>query len=240
MAQEAQPHCKHPFDWDPSIPCAMSLHPCLQACGVLVRGAEGVQPAELGWGTHESALPADGRTHDYGGRHVLRGWLALEPVTHNSRPLWACRHRAVPFTFTPHDPPKKKHRHPHTLPSLFLPSLPPFPHTHAHTQYTPSLGHMRVGSSASVADTPLPAPHPTSLTPTRSAIYLTKPGITVKVRSWTPLEGHYHGFLVTHDESISLAEYYTVPREGDDGSHPMYGDRGGRGCLAPPPSLVGG
>ena len=43
----------------------------------------------------------------------------------------------------------------------------------------------------------------------------------VQVRSWTPEERHYHGFLVTHDESISMAEYYTVPREGDDGSHPM-------------------
>jgi homospermidine synthase len=26
----------------------------------------GSQPAELGWGTHEKALPADGRTHNFG------------------------------------------------------------------------------------------------------------------------------------------------------------------------------
>ena len=56
----------------------------------------------------------------------------------------------------------------------------------------------------------------------RSAIYLTKPGASVRVRSWTPEEKHYHGFLITHDESISISEYFTVPREGDDGTHPMY------------------
>ena len=27
---------------------------------------EGCQPAELGWGTHETALPEDGRRHDFG------------------------------------------------------------------------------------------------------------------------------------------------------------------------------
>jgi homospermidine synthase len=30
------------------------------------------------------------------------------------------------------------------------------------------------------------------------------------VRTWTPLEGPFHGFLVTHNESISIADYYTV------------------------------
>ena len=28
--------------------------------------SEGLQPAELGWGTHEKQLPPDGRTHDFG------------------------------------------------------------------------------------------------------------------------------------------------------------------------------
>jgi homospermidine synthase len=28
--------------------------------------AEGLQPAELGWGTHEKALPPGGRRHDFG------------------------------------------------------------------------------------------------------------------------------------------------------------------------------
>jgi len=77
--------------------------------------SEGSQPAELGWGSHERALPVDGRRHDFG-----------------------CG----------------------------------------------------------------------------SAIYLLRPGAGTRVRSWTPIEGHYHGFLITHGESISLSDYYTV-RDGD-------------------------
>jgi len=47
-----------------------------------------------------------------------------------------------------------------------------------------------------------------------SAIYLNRPGAATRVRSWTPLEGPYHGFLITHAESISTSDYYTV-RDGD-------------------------
>jgi homospermidine synthase len=47
-----------------------------------------------------------------------------------------------------------------------------------------------------------------------AAIYLERPGASVRVRSWTPQEGPYHGFLITHGESISIADYLTV-REGD-------------------------
>src|SRR3984893_16781985 len=47
-----------------------------------------------------------------------------------------------------------------------------------------------------------------------AAIYLLRPGAATRVRSWTPLEGPYHGFLITHAESISIADYYTV-RDGD-------------------------
>jgi homospermidine synthase len=43
-----------------------------------------------------------------------------------------------------------------------------------------------------------------------AAIYLSRPGASTRVRSWTPLEGPYHGFLITHNESISIADYYTV------------------------------
>ena len=35
----------------------------------------------------------------------------------------------------------------------------------------------------------------------------------MRVRSWTPLEGPYTGFLITHNESISIADYLTV-RDG--------------------------
>ena len=43
-----------------------------------------------------------------------------------------------------------------------------------------------------------------------AAIYLMRPGASTRVRSWTPLEGPYHGFLVTHNESISIADYYSL------------------------------
>src|SRR3954452_4824246 len=76
---------------------------------------EGCQPAELGWGTHEKALPADGRRHEGG-----------------------CD----------------------------------------------------------------------------AAIYLLRPGASTRVRTWTPLEGPFHGFLITHNESISIADYYSVVEGG--------------------------
>jgi homospermidine synthase len=43
-----------------------------------------------------------------------------------------------------------------------------------------------------------------------AAILLDRPGATTRVRSWTPLEGPYHGFLITHAESISIADYLTL------------------------------
>jgi len=76
---------------------------------------EGCQPAELGWGSHEKALPADGHRHGFG-----------------------CD----------------------------------------------------------------------------AAIYLMRPGASTRVRTWTPLEGPFHGLLITHNESISLADYYTL-RDAD-------------------------
>ncbi|WP_298378246.1 saccharopine dehydrogenase C-terminal domain-containing protein [Azospirillum sp.] len=47
-----------------------------------------------------------------------------------------------------------------------------------------------------------------------AAIYLMRPGASTKVRTWTPLEGPFHGFLITHSEAISISDYFTV-REGD-------------------------
>jgi homospermidine synthase len=81
--------------------------------------SEGVQPAELGWGTHEKALPPGGRRHDFGNG---------------------------------------------------------------------------------------------------AAIYLTQPGAGTRVRSWTPTAQAQHGFLVTHNESISIADYFTVR----DGGNAVY------------------
>ncbi|HUK00229.1 MAG TPA: saccharopine dehydrogenase C-terminal domain-containing protein [Stellaceae bacterium] len=77
--------------------------------------SEGQQPAELGWGSHERHLPADGRRHEFG---------------------------------------------------------------------------------------------------PDCAIYLLRPGASTRVRSWTPLEGPFHGFLITHNEAISIADYFTL-RDGE-------------------------
>jgi homospermidine synthase len=76
--------------------------------------SEGLQPAELGWGTHEKKMPANGRKHAFGNG---------------------------------------------------------------------------------------------------AAIYLLSPGAGTRVRSWVPTAGPQHGFLVTHNESISISDYYTL-REG--------------------------
>jgi homospermidine synthase len=76
---------------------------------------EGCQPSELGWGTHEKALPPQGREHDFG---------------------------------------------------------------------------------------------------RKSAVYLMQPGAATRVRTWTPKAGTFHGFLITHGESISISDYFTK-RDGD-------------------------
>lgn len=48
-----------------------------------------------------------------------------------------------------------------------------------------------------------------------AAIYLTRPGFATRVRSWTPLAGPYHGFLITHGESISIADHLTLRENGE-------------------------
>ena len=77
--------------------------------------SEGLQPAELGWGTHEKTLPPEGREHDFG---------------------------------------------------------------------------------------------------SNAAIYLMRPGAGTKVRSWTPTARAQHGWLITHNEAISIADYLTVYEGG--------------------------
>src|SRR5437588_75380 len=43
-----------------------------------------------------------------------------------------------------------------------------------------------------------------------AAIYLMQPGANTRVRTWCPTRGAQYGFLVTHNESISIADYFTV------------------------------
>jgi homospermidine synthase len=47
------------------------------------------------------------------------------------------------------------------------------------------------------------------------AIYLMHPGADTRVRTWCPTLGAQLGFLVTHNESISIADYFTVKEEGE-------------------------
>jgi homospermidine synthase len=49
----------------------------------------------------------------------------------------------------------------------------------------------------------------------QSAIYMLQPGAGTRVRTWTPKAGPFHGFLITHGESISIPDYLTH-REGEN------------------------
>jgi len=48
----------------------------------------------------------------------------------------------------------------------------------------------------------------------QSAIYLLRPGANTLVRSWCPTPGPQYGRLVTHNESISIADFFTL-KSGD-------------------------
>ena len=49
--------------------------------------------------------------------------------------------------------------------------------------------------------------------PHAPAIFLLQPGANTRVRTWCPTPGPQYGFLVTHNEAISIADFFTV-REG--------------------------
>ena len=44
----------------------------------------------------------------------------------------------------------------------------------------------------------------------KAAIYLEQPGGNTRVRTWCPTPGPQYGLLVTHNEAISIAEFFTV------------------------------
>lgn len=48
-----------------------------------------------------------------------------------------------------------------------------------------------------------------------AAIYLNRPGAATRAHSWTPLEGPYQGFLITHGESISITDHLTLRENGE-------------------------
>ena len=45
---------------------------------------------------------------------------------------------------------------------------------------------------------------------TGAAIFIERPGADTRVRTWVPTIGAQFGYLVTHNEAISIADYYTV------------------------------
>ena len=47
-----------------------------------------------------------------------------------------------------------------------------------------------------------------------AGIYLDRPGAKTLVRTWTPKHGTFLGRVVTHNESISIADYFTVRERG--------------------------
>lgn len=49
-----------------------------------------------------------------------------------------------------------------------------------------------------------------------AAIYLKQPGANTRVRSWTPTAQQQYGFLVTHNEAISISDWFTVRDENGE------------------------
>ena len=49
----------------------------------------------------------------------------------------------------------------------------------------------------------------------QASIYLEQAGARTQVRTWCPTHGGQIGLLVTHNESISIADYFTL-KEGDE------------------------
>ncbi len=50
----------------------------------------------------------------------------------------------------------------------------------------------------------------------KAAIFLEQPGANTRVRTWCPTPGAQYGFLVTHNESISIADFFTVTDDNGD------------------------
>jgi homospermidine synthase len=49
----------------------------------------------------------------------------------------------------------------------------------------------------------------------KCAAYLMQPGAGTRVRTWTPKAGTFHGFLITHGEAISIADFLSHRENGN-------------------------
>ena len=52
--------------------------------------------------------------------------------------------------------------------------------------------------------------------PSVPVIFLEQPGANTRVRTWCPSHGAQYGFLVTHNESVSISDFFTL--RGEDGA----------------------
>jgi len=48
---------------------------------------------------------------------------------------------------------------------------------------------------------------------TKNSIYIEKPGVSVRVKTWTPIKGQCLGCLITHNETISITDYLTIKKD---------------------------
>jgi len=44
----------------------------------------------------------------------------------------------------------------------------------------------------------------------KCAIYLNQSGMNTRVKTWCPTLGPQFGFLITHNESVSITDYFTL------------------------------
>lgn len=49
----------------------------------------------------------------------------------------------------------------------------------------------------------------------RSAIWIDRPGVDTRVRSWCPTTGPQFGYVVTHNEALSIPDHFTVWQDGE-------------------------
>ena len=55
--------------------------------------------------------------------------------------------------------------------------------------------------------------------PAAPSIYLDRPGADTRVRTWCPTAGPQYGLCVTHNESISIADYFTMTSDSGEVRH---------------------
>jgi homospermidine synthase len=46
----------------------------------------------------------------------------------------------------------------------------------------------------------------------KCSIYLNRAGASTRVRTWTPLSGAFHAYLITHTESVAIADFLTLKK----------------------------